>query len=160
MWVNLWIFQHCQRATNCRDVSKRVLGALRLCFDENLRKIQKSGDADITINRLVYDLVHDFQKISPVLHTSDFFDPISESGPVCSRFTRKNTHNIIGYTPVHTGVRSEEGGSKKKLHCPEKLFCGMSRSIFWSNSLISWSFETLKVAMSPQGTFRAQRAQN
>ena len=133
---------------------------MRLCFDENLRKIQNLETRALTITHLVLHLVLHYKKNSSGLNTHGFFDPISESSPACSRFSRKTTHKSIGDTPVHTAVRSEEVGQKMNFHCPEKLFCAIYRSTFWSNSLNSGSFETLEVAMSPQGTLRAQCAQN
>ena len=104
-------FRDHQGITNCSgrpsDVSERDLVDLGLCFDQILRKIQKFDDPDITINRLVPLLVPLFWKNPTELDVTRFPDLISESGPPCQRFSRKNTHKTIRDVPVHTAVRPQ-----------------------------------------------------
>ena len=61
----------------------------------------------ISINRLVPLLVPLFWKNPTELDVTRFPDLISESGPPCQRFSRKNTHKTIRDVPVHTAVRPQ-----------------------------------------------------
>ena len=68
----------------------------------------------ITINRLVYDLVHDFSKSSTDLDIRRFPDLFPASGPLRQGLSGKNVSGAVGNMSDHMTVRLGSVGDVQK----------------------------------------------
>ena len=96
----------------------------------------------------MYTLVYTFVKNSSELDIDDFFDLISEFGPLIRAFAVKMTRGTVGHVPVHTVVRLQTVDDEKKTLSFSELLCHISKSSDWSQSLIFWSLEAPEGSMS------------
>ena len=102
-----------------------------------------------------------FWKNPTELDVTRFPDLISESGPPCQRFSRKNTHKTIRDVPVHTAVRPQTvtGGVMLRSLPLSCSAAAPSRQIDLTHSFLG-VWRSWRALCRHKGSCRTQRAQN